>query len=76
MSALPLTPRPLADSVDDSAEPERAVSMVAQFIVGVGMHEYVECSVIEGQPSDDVGKLTRRNRDLVVQRGWGPTSRS
>ena len=40
--------------------------MVAQFIVGIGMHEHVEWSVIERKPTYDVGKLRRLKRDLVA----------
>ena len=49
-----------------STEPKRAVPVVAQWIVGVGMHEHVERSVIERKPTHDVGKLYRRKRDLVA----------
>ena len=40
--------------------------MVAQFIVGIGMHEDVERSVIEGEPTYDIGKLHRLKPDLVA----------
>ena len=40
--------------------------MVAQFIVSIGMHEHVERSMIECEPTYDVGKLRRFKRDLVA----------
>ncbi len=40
--------------------------MVAQFTVSIGMHEHVERSVIEREPTYDVGKLRRLKRDLVA----------
>ena len=40
--------------------------MVAQFIVGIGVHEHVERSVIERKPTHDVEKLRWRKRDLVA----------
>lgn len=45
--------------------------MVTQFIVGIGMHEDVERSVIEGKPTYDVGKLHRLKRDLVAPSWMG-----
>ena len=36
-----------------------AVAIVAQFIVGIGMHEHGERSMIESEPTYDVGKLRR-----------------
>ena len=45
--------------------------MVAQFIVSVGMHEHVERSVIEREPTYDVGKLRRFKRDLVAPSRMG-----
>jgi len=49
-----------------SAEPKCAVPMVAQLIVSIGMHEHVERSVIQRQPTHDVGKLWWRKRDSVA----------
>lgn len=49
-----------------SAEPDCTVPMVAQFIVGIGMHEHVERTVIEREPSHDLGKVARRKRNLVA----------
>ena len=49
-----------------STEPKRTVPMVAQFIVRIGMHEHVKRSVIQRQPTYDVGKLRRPKRDLVA----------
>src|SRR6266513_6151546 len=54
-----------------STEPNCAVPMVAQLIVGIGMHEHVERSVIERKPTHDVGKLYRRKRDLVAPSWMG-----
>jgi quercetin dioxygenase-like cupin family protein len=45
--------------------------MVAQFIVSIGMHEHVERSVIEREPTYDVGKLRRRKRDLEAPSRMG-----
>ena len=49
-----------------STEPKGAVPMIAQLIVSIGMHEHVECSVIERKPTYDVGKLRRLKRHLVA----------
>src|SRR5450755_3020765 len=49
-----------------STEPECAVSMVAQFIISIRMHEDVERAVIERKPAYDIGKLHRLKRDLVA----------
>src|SRR5256885_16392034 len=49
-----------------STEPKCAVSVVAQFIVRIGMREHVERSVIESKPTHDLRKLRRRKRDLVA----------
>jgi hypothetical protein len=54
-----------------STEPQCAVTMVAQFVVGVGMHEHIERAVVEGKPTDDVGELRRRKRDLVTPSRMG-----
>src|SRR5438552_8708648 len=54
-----------------STEPKRAVPMVAEFIVSIGMHEYVERSMIQRKPSDDVGELGRREPDLVAPSWMG-----
>jgi hypothetical protein len=61
-----LSRRPLLGSVDSSTEPKCAVTMVAQFIVSIGMHEHVERSIIKREPTYDVGKLRRFKRDLVA----------
>jgi hypothetical protein len=45
--------------------------MVAQFVVSIGMHEHVECSVIERKPTHDFGKLRRLERDLVAPSRMG-----
>ena len=58
-----------------STEPNCAVPMVAQLIAGIGMHEYVERSVIERKPTHDVRKLCRRKRDLVAP-SWMRSYRS
>src|SRR6266513_2394561 len=54
-----------------STEPKGAVPMIAQLIVGIGMHEHVERSMIERKPTYDVGKLRRRKRDLVAPSWMG-----
>src|SRR5207244_2971212 len=41
------------------------------FIVSIGMHEYVERSMIQRKPSDDVGELGRREPDLVAPSWMG-----
>ncbi len=45
-------------------QPDRAVPMVAQFVIRIGMGEYVECSVVQREPAHDIGELRRRERDL------------
>src|ERR1700730_11184671 len=45
--------------------------MVAQFIIGIRMHEDVERSVIEGKPTYNIGKLYRLKRDLVAPSWMG-----
>ena len=52
-------------------EPKRTVAVIAQFIVGIGMHKDVELSVIECKPTYDIGKLARRKRDLVTPSWMG-----
>ena len=49
--------------------------MIAQFIVSIGMYEHVERSVIEREPTYDVGKLHRLKRDPVTpSRMWSDLS--
>jgi hypothetical protein len=45
--------------------------MVAQFIVCIGMHEYVERSVIQRKPTYDIGKIRRRERNLIAPSWMG-----
>lgn len=45
--------------------------MVAQFIVRIGVHEHVECSVVERQPTNDFRKLRRRKRNLIAPARMG-----
>src|SRR5207248_8712886 len=54
-----------------STDPDRAVSMVAQFIVRIGMQEHIECAVVERQPSHDFRKLRRRKRNLIAPSRMG-----
>src|SRR6266478_5884192 len=52
-------------------EPKRTVAVIAQFIVGIGMHKDIERSVIECKPTYDIVKLARRKRDLVTPSWMG-----
>src|SRR6266404_9824349 len=52
-------------------EPKRAVPMVAQFVIRIGMHEHVERSMIEHQPTYDIGKFHRRKRNLIAPSRMG-----
>jgi hypothetical protein len=45
--------------------------MVAQFIVGIGMNEHVERSVIQRKPTYDIGKFRRRERNLIAPSWMG-----
>jgi hypothetical protein len=41
-----------------TTEPNRAVAMIAQFVVRIGMHEHVEHFVVERKPTYDIGKIS------------------
>ena len=57
------------------AKPDRAIPMVAQFVVGIGMREYIERPMIEREPTHHVGELSGRKRDLETpSRVWANRS--
>lgn len=49
-----------------SADPDRAVAVIAQLIAGVRMHEHVERIVVQREPGHDFDELRRRERKLVA----------
>jgi hypothetical protein len=58
-------------------EPDRAIPVVAQFIVGIRMREHVKLAVIEGEPTQYVGELRMSaKRNLETPLRMGPTGRS
>lgn len=49
-----------------SADPDRAVAVIAQLVAGVRMHEHVEFTMVQREPRNDLGKSVRRKRKLVA----------
>ena len=48
------------------AQPKRAVSMVAQLLTGVRMHQHVKCAVVQREPANHVRKLGSSESQLVA----------
>src|ERR1700704_691562 len=53
------------------AQPERGVPMVAHLVVGVRMHEHIQCAVVQREPAHDMRKAGHGERQLVApHRMW------
>lgn len=54
------------------ANPHSGVAVIPEGIVCIGVHENVQCTVIEREPGDDLGEVGQFKRQLIGPHGMRP----